>query len=96
MPLFSTHVRNSEFRTRDDGVEHDTAEAALASGVRSAVVMASDEIGRGHRSAAIEVNIESEDGTLLLTSVVAVSVSPLMAAEGGAGERPLEGDTAQA
>ena len=86
MPLFFIHARNSEFCARDDGVDHDTAEAALAAGVQSAIVMAGDEIGRGHRSAAVEVNVEREDGTRLLSSVVAVSVSPLMVSEQGADE----------
>ena len=79
MPRLFIHVRNSEYRTSDDGGEYDSAEAALAAGVQSAVVMAGDEIGRGHRSAAVEVNVKGEDGTHLLTSVVAISVSPLMA-----------------
>ena len=86
MPLFFIHARNSEFCARDDGVDHDTAEAALAAGVQSAIVMAGDEIGRGFRSAAIEVNVEGENGTHLLTSVVAISVSPLMAVKGEADE----------
>ena len=88
MPRLFIHVRNSEYRSRDEGGEYDSAQAALAVGVQSAVVMAGDEIGRGQRSAAVEVNIEADDGTRLLSTVVAISVSPLMAAELGSG-KPL-------
>ena len=80
MPRLFIHVRNSAYRSRDEGGEYVTAEAALAAGVRSATTIAADEIGRGQRSTAIEVNIEEADGTCLLTSVVAISVSPLMVA----------------
>ena len=86
MPLFFIHARNSEFRARDDGAEHDTPEAALVVGIKSALAMVADEIGRGHRSAAVEVNVERENGTRLLSSVVVVSVSPLMVSEQGADE----------
>ena len=81
MPLFSIHLRNSKYYTRDDGAEHDSAEAALAAGVHSAMRMAADEIVDGCRSAAIEVAIEQDDGTRLLNSVVAISVSPLTMAD---------------
>ena len=89
MPRLFIHVRNSEYRSRDDGGEYDSAEAALAVGVQSAIVMAGEEIARGQRSAAVEVNVEGEDGTRLLSTVVAISVSPLMA-EPGSGSEPAE------
>ena len=92
MPLFFIHARNSEFRARDNGAEFDTPEAALAMGVKSAIAMAADEIGHGHRSAAVEVNVEQEDGTCLLSSVVAISVSPLIVAEQGSDEQLLAND----
>ena len=41
----------------------------------------------GHRSAAVEVNVEQADGTRLLSSVVAISVSPLIVVEQGADEQ---------
>ncbi|WP_237482858.1 DUF6894 family protein [Lichenibacterium dinghuense] len=81
MPLFSIQLRNSEFYARDDEAEHDSAEAALAAGVYSAMRMATDEIARGCRNAAIEVIVEQDDGAPLLNSVVAISVSPLIVAD---------------
>ncbi|MDX7954057.1 hypothetical protein P7D22_23230 [Lichenihabitans sp. Uapishka_5] len=81
MAFLFIHLRNSEYCARDEGAEFGTPEAALAFGVKGAVDLASEEIGKGRRSTAIVVNIEQEDGTRLLTSVVAVSVSSLMAVE---------------
>lgn len=81
MPLLFIHLRNSGYCARDDGAEFATPEAALALGVKGALNIAVDEIGRGHRNAAIVVNVEQEDGARLLTSVVAVSVSSLMVDE---------------
>ena len=72
MSLFFTQLRNSEYYARDDGSEHDSAEAALAAGVHSAMRMATDEVAGGRRSAAIEITIERNDGTRLLSSVVAI------------------------
>lgn len=80
MPLLFIQARNSDFWVRDDGYEHASPEAALAKGIQSAVAMAADEIGRGRRSAAVEVIIEQGDGVRLLSSVVAISVSPLVLA----------------
>ncbi len=77
MPLLFIHARNSEFCSRDEGAEYAHPEAAMVSGVRSAVALAADEVNRGERSAAIEISIEQEDGTQVLCSVVAVSVSPM-------------------
>ena len=81
MPLLFIHTRNSDYCARDDGAEFDTPQAALALGVQGALDLAASEIGQGRQSTAIVVNVEQEDGTRLLTSVVAVSVSPLMAVE---------------
>ncbi len=81
MSLYFIQLRNSAYRARDDGAEHDSAEAALAAGVHSAMRMATDEIDTGRSSSAIEVTIELSDGTRVLNSVVAVSVSPMMIAE---------------
>ncbi len=41
MSLFFTQLRNSKYYARDDGTEHDSAEAALAAGVHSAMRLAS-------------------------------------------------------
>ena len=81
MPLLFIKLRNAEYLARDEGYEYENAEAALAAGTRSAINMASDEIDRGSRSAAVMINVEQEDGTRLLSSVVSVSVSPLIATD---------------
>ena len=81
MSLFFTQLRNSKYYARDDGTEHDSAEAALAAGVHSAMRLATDEIVGGCRSAAIEITVERNDGKRLLHSVVAISVSPMIMAE---------------
>ena len=81
MSLFFTQLRNSEYYARDDGSEHDSAEAALAAGVHSAMRMATDEVADGRCSAAIEITIEQNDGTRLLSSVVAISVSSMVITE---------------
>lgn len=80
MVLLFIHATNSEFHSRDEGAEYDRVEAALALGVQGAVALVADGINHGERSAAVEVSIEGEDGTQLLRSVVAISVSPLMPA----------------
>ena len=81
MPFLFITLRNSKYLARDDGNDYDTPEVALAFGARSAIDMASDEIERGNRNAAVMINVEQEDGTRLLSSVVSVSVSPLMATD---------------
>ncbi len=81
MPLLFIHATNSEFHSRDEGAEYDHPEAALASGVCSAIALIADEVGRGQRSAAIEISIERADRTQVLRSIVAVSVSPMILAE---------------
>ena len=77
MQRLFTHIRNSVFHACDDGAEYQEAEVALMQGVRSAAALMVDEINRGRTSAAIEVSIEKEDGTPILCSIVAVSVSRL-------------------
>lgn len=81
MPFLYIHIRNSAFCARDDGAQFDSPEAALALGVQGALDMVAGEIDQGRQSAAIVVNIEEEDGTRLLSSVVAVSVSSLIVSE---------------
>ncbi len=78
MPVLFVQTTNGEFHARDDGGEYDRPEAALAQGIRSAVALVADEVNRGERSAAVEVSIERPDGTQVLRSVVALSVSPLI------------------
>ena len=78
MSLLFIHTQNSRFHGRDDGAEYDQPEMALAVGVRGAVALIADEVNQGQTSAAVEISIEQADGTQLLRSVVAVSVSQLM------------------
>lgn len=78
MPTLFIHAVNAAFQSRDDGADYDHPENALEIGIRAAVTMASDEVLAGERSAAVEVRVEREDGTPVLRSVVAVSVSPLL------------------
>lgn len=78
MPFLFIHLRNSDYCARDEGAEFDTPEAALAHGVQGALDIATHEVGQGRHSTAVVVNVEEEDGTRLLTSVVALSVSSLM------------------
>ena len=92
MPLLFIHVRDSGYCARDNGTEYDTPQAALALGLRSAMALAVDEIGQGGRTAAVEVTVEQEDGTRLLSSVVAISVSPMMVAEQGVSEQVFADD----
>lgn len=83
MPFLFIHLRNSDYSARDEGAEFDTLETALAQGVQGALDIATNEIGRGRHNTAVVVNVEQEDGTRLLTSVVAVSVSALTVVETG-------------
>ena len=80
MPQLIIHATNGQFRFRDEGAEYDRPEAALALGIQGAIAIIADEVNGGERSAAVEISIEGEDGTQLLCSVVAVSVSPLVPA----------------
>lgn len=78
MPLFFIHARNAQFQSQDEGAEYDHPQAALASGILGAMALITDEVNQGERSAAVEVSIQQKDGTEVLCSVVAVSVSPMM------------------
>ena len=64
MPQFFIQTVNSTLVSRDDGSDYARPEDALIVGVRSAL--------------AVEVCIEQEDGTLVLRSVVALSVTSLL------------------
>ena len=78
MPTLFIHAVNAEYQSRDEGANYDRPESALEIGIRAAVTMAGDEVLGGKRSSAVEVRIEREDGTPVLRSMVAVSVSPLL------------------
>ena len=77
MSLLFIHARDGKFNSCDEGAEYDRPEIALAIGIRGAVAIATDEIFEGERSAAVEISVEREDGTQLLRSVIALSVSVL-------------------
>ena len=80
MPFLYIRTCNSDFHCVDDGADYARPEDALAAGVEGAVGIVSDEIKRGGNAAAVEICVEQEDGTRLLRSVVAISVSPLSVA----------------
>ena len=77
MPFFIVRATDSQLQASDDGAEYPRPEAALASGVASAIALAAEEIAAGAQNVAVEVSVEGEDGTKVLRSVVAVSVSSL-------------------
>jgi hypothetical protein len=78
MPRLFIRATDSRFHSSDEGAEYDLPEAALALGIQGAVAILSDEIKQGERNAAVEVSIEAEDGTQVLRSIVAISVSSLI------------------
>jgi hypothetical protein len=77
MPVLFIHVTNSRFCAQDDGANYDRPEDALASGVRGALGLLTDEINGGEPNAAIDVGICGEDGKQILRSIVSISVSAL-------------------
>lgn len=78
MPLLVICLRNAQFVARDEGREFVDPHAAMAAGLSSAATVAANEIIAGRSSTAIVVTIEQEDGTPLLDSVLALSVSSLL------------------
>ena len=80
MPFLFIRTCNSDFSTIDEGAEYGSNEDALAMGVQSAVAIATDEIHRGEKTAAVDVCIEDQSGKAVLRTVIAISVSPLMIA----------------
>jgi hypothetical protein len=78
MPRLFIHATNSTFKSSDEGAEYELPEAALALGIQSAVAILAEEINQGERNAAVEVSVEAEDGTQVLRSIVALSVSSLI------------------
>ncbi|WP_458097838.1 DUF6894 family protein [Roseomonas sp. WA12] len=78
MPLLFIHAHDAEFASHDEGAEYDQPETAMAVGVDGAIAFLAGEISRGERNAAVEVSVERADGTQVLRSIVAVSVSPLL------------------
>ena len=77
MPFLFIKTLNATFQSKDDGVDYDRPEDALAAGVNGALEIVRDEIKQGKAHAAVDVCIEQKDGKVILRSVVAVSVSPL-------------------
>ena len=78
MPLLFITTLNASFQSKDEGVDYDRPEDALSAGVNGALEIARDEIIQGKKNVAVDVCIEQEDGKVILRSIVAVSVSPLL------------------
>jgi hypothetical protein len=78
MPVLSIKVTNSRFSDIVEGEHYDRPEDALASGVRGALALLADEINGGHPNGAIDVRVSDENGTPILRSIVAVSVSAML------------------
>ena len=78
MPRLFIHTTNSKFHSADEGADYDLPETALALGIQGAVAVLCDEVKQGERNSAVEVSIEAEDGTQVLRSIVAISISSLL------------------
>ena len=78
MPRFVIHTTNSSFASYDSGADYDRPEEAMAMGVRSALEIIADEVHEGKASTGVEIRVEQEDGTPVLRTVVALSVSSLL------------------
>ena len=86
MPQYFIRALNSHFSSRDGGSDYDQPSTALTSGVGAAVAIAADEIQKGQSNAAVEVTIETLEGTPVLRSVVTLTISPLMPVPSPAGD----------
>lgn len=78
MPFLFIRTCNSDYGAIDEGGEYGSNEDALQMGVQSGVAIATDEIHRGERTAAVEVCVEDQGGKTVLRTVVTIAVSPLM------------------
>lgn len=78
MPLLFIHARDATFQACDEGAEYEQPQDALAIGVQGAMALLADEINQGQQNAAVEISVQEADGTQILRSVVAISVSPLL------------------
>lgn len=80
MANFFVLTDNASFQTKTEVTDLvDTAESALAIGVRGALTIAGDDVANGERSSAVIVSVQDGVGAELLRSVVTVSVAPLIA-----------------
>jgi hypothetical protein len=77
MPFFFTRITNPTFQTRDDGLEYETLEHALAGGIKAALAIAAEEVGDSERTSSVDVTIEGFDEVPVRRSVVSISVAPL-------------------
>lgn len=74
---FTIHTRNSAFVMATELADAAHAEAALETGVRSAVMIAAEEIDNGLRGSAVEVTVADADGNAVRRVVVSILVAPL-------------------
>lgn len=80
MPQFTIRTTNSSLYTEGE-TEQPDAEAALAMGVRGAVMIAADEVFGGTKAVVVELQVEDADGAVVLRSAVSMSVAPLATGE---------------
>lgn len=92
MTVLVISMRNAKFVSRDDGSNYSSVDEALAAGVDNAAILVAEEIIRGCCSSAVEVSVEGEDGSVLLSAVVSLSVSPLLAPSASATHQWRERD----
>jgi hypothetical protein len=78
MPVLFIHLLNSTFKSKDEGAEYSSPEAALQAGIRGALSVAADEILRGQSNSAVQLTIEDNNNTPVLRSVVSIAVSPML------------------
>ena len=77
MPHYFIRVLNADFESRDNGADYDRPEAALDVGIRCAAEIVTDELSAGKPTAAAQVCVEDDKGSVLMRSVVSLSASPL-------------------
>jgi hypothetical protein len=78
MSALFIHVHDSKRHSCDEGDEYDNPQAALAIGVRGAIAILSEEIVSGKTNSAAEVSVRLANGSQILRSIVALSVSCLL------------------
>ena len=78
MLLLFIHAQDAAFHSCDEGAEYENPAVALALGIQGALAIVAEEINQGERNSAVEISIRRADGTQILRSMVALSVSPLL------------------
>ena len=77
MPRFTVVTIDSLFSTETRTADLADADAALALGVRGAIMIAADEINGGFASATVEVVVEDEIRRQIRRSTVSISTASL-------------------